>query len=401
MGYALRAAEALRRPGLLAGFLLYRRDDGLDRPRLRPVPVLGYPALELGFHFGMDRQALGAVMEAARARLGGGRLYYQTNVLLPFHPPGRPPVVTHHAPFVDHVVEVMGPGLAEEAFGAGREKLEHLRDNQRLGLEHLVRSRGAAVEISSIQADYLRAHGVEGRFIHRIHPPLESNAVNGLSGEGARLRNFIARGDSHLVLCTACSRLDAFKNVELFVRAALGLTKSGLDLRALVIGGPPDDGQRRRLEGLVDGGLAHCFRFSPRVSRDDLAHLLDDLAGRGIFVCPSRYETCGLTPLEAAARGVCTLVADTPDRVEAAMLVPPRHRFTPTVEGLAAVVRQLAGGGRLRIEDRVLDEGARAGSLDFDARFIAAWHRATAPQGPGCAAGGDGLELSRDPARPA
>ncbi len=108
MGYALRAAEALRRPGLLAGFLLYRRDEGLDRPRLGPVPLLGYPALQLGFHFGMDREVLGAALEAARARLGGGRLYYQTNVLLPFHPPGRPLVVTHHAPFVDHVVEVMG-----------------------------------------------------------------------------------------------------------------------------------------------------------------------------------------------------------------------------------------------------------------------------------------------------
>ena len=401
VGYALRAAEALRRPGLLAGFLLYRRDEGLDRPRLDPVPLLGYPALQLGFHFGMDRQVLGAALEAARARLGGGRLYYQTNVLLPFHPPGRPLVVTHHAPFVDHVVEVMGPRLAEEAFGAGRAKLEHLRVNQRLGLKHLARSRGAAVEISSIQAEYLRAHGVEGRFIHRIHPPLESDAVNGLSGEGARLRSFIARGGPRLVLCTACSRLDAFKNVELFVRAAVGLARSGLDLRALVIGGPPDDAQRRRLQGLVDAGLAHRFRFSPRVSRDDLAHLLDDLAGRGLFVCPSRYETCGLTPLEAAARGVCTLVADTPDRVEAAMLVPPRHRFPPTAEGLADAVRRLTDGGRLRVEGRVLDESARAGSLDFDARFIAAWQRATAPRGPGCAAAGDGRELSRDPAHPA
>ena len=401
VAYALKAAEALSRQGLLAGFLLYRRDERLDRPRLERVSLLGYPALHLGFHFGMDRQLLTAAVEDARARLDRGLLYYQTNVLLPFHPPGRPLVVTHHAPFVDHVVEVMGPRLAEEAFGAGRAKLEHLRDSQRLGLDCLVRSRGSAVEISSIQADYLRMHGVEPRFIHRIHPPLESSAANGLSREGARLRSFIDRGGPRLVLCTACSRLDAFKNVELFVRASLGLVKSGLDLRALVIGGPPEDGQRRRLEGLVDAGLADRFRFSPRVSRDDLAHLLDDLAGRGLFVCPSRYETCGLTPLEAAARGVCTLVADTPDRVEAATLVPPRHRFAPTVEGLAAAVRRLAGGGRVRVDDGVLDEGARAGSLDFDARFIATWRRLTASRAPGGPAAGDGLELSRNSARPA
>ena len=137
------------------------------------------------------------------------------------------------------------------------------------------------------------------------------------------------------------------------MQAALRLLKSGLDLRVLIIGGPPRDGERRRLERLVDAGLAHRFCFAPRVSREDLARLLDDLAGRGLFVCPSRYETCGLTPLEAAARGVCTLVADTPDRVEAASLVPPRQRFAPTVEGLGAAVRRVTSDGRVLVDDGV------------------------------------------------
>lgn len=192
VAYALKAAEALDRRGLLAGFLLYRRDEGLGRPRLEPGQFPGYPALELGFHFGMRREVVGAALEEARVRLGRGRLYYQTNALLPFHPQGRPFVVTHHAPFVDHVVEVMGPRLAADAFGAGRAKLEHLRNHQRIGLDCLARSRGSAVEISAIQADYLRRHGVEGRFIHRIHPPLEwSDGAHGLSEAGARLRRFI------------------------------------------------------------------------------------------------------------------------------------------------------------------------------------------------------------------
>ena len=404
VAYALKAAEALDRQGLLAGFLLYRRDERLHRPRLEPVSLLGYPALELGFHFDMDREVLAAALEDARARLNRGCLYYQTNVLLPFHPPGRPLVVTHHAPFVDHVVEVMGDRLAAEAFGAGRAKLEHLRNHQRIGLDCLVRSRGSAVEISSIQADYLRMHGVERRFIHRIYPPLEwPDGVNGLSREGARLRRFIAEAGPRLVLCTACSRLDAFKNVELLVQAALRLVRSGLDLRVLIIGGPPRDGERRRLERLVDEGLAHRFRFAPRVPRDDLARVLDALAGRGLFVCPSRYETCGLTPLEAAARGVCTLVADTPDRVEAASLVPPRHRFTPTVEGLGAAVRRVTGDGRVLVDDGVLVESARAGSRAFDELFIAAWRRLTAPQVPGrpCRAGSKRPELSPEPSHPA
>ncbi len=304
-------------------------------------------------------------------------------MLLPFHPPGQPFVVTHHAPFVDHVVEVMGPRLAADAFGAGRAKLEHLRNHQRIGLDCLARSRGSAVEISAIQADYLRRHGVEGRFIHRIHPPLEwADGASGFSEAGARLRRFIGGAGPGVILCTACSRLDAFKNVELLVQAALRLLRSGLDLRVLIIGGPPRDGERRRLERLVDESLAHRFRFAPRVPRGDLAQLLDELAGRGLFVCPSRYETCGLTPLEAAARGVCTLVADAPDRVEAASLVPPRQRFTPTVEGLAAAVRRLTAGP-LPAGDHVLDEGARAGSLAFDALFIDTWRRLTGPHSAG------------------
>ena len=401
VGYALRAAEALDRLGLLAGFLLYRRDERLDRPRLLAAPFLGYPALELGFHFGMGRDVVGAALADARTRLDRGRLYYQTNVLLPFHPPGQPFAVTHHAPFVDHVVEALGPRLAEEAFGAGPAKLEHLRDSQRLGLDYLARSRGSAVEISSIQAGYLRTRGVRPRSIHRIHPPLEwSGGADGLSRAGARLRSFIARAGPGLVLCTACSRLDAFKNVELFVEAALRLLKSGLDLRALIVGGLSRDGERRRLEALVDEGLAHRFCFAPRVSRDDLAGLLDELAGRGLFVCPSRYETCGLTPLEAAARGVCTLVADTPDRVEAALLVPPGHRFAPTVEGLGAAVRRLAGDGRTPGRGRVLDEGARAGSRAFDARFIATWRRVTAPRAPGRRPGRVRPGHSADPSPP-
>ena len=79
---------------------------------------------------------------------------------------------------------------------------------------------------------------------------------------------------------------------------------------------------------------------------------------------------------------MCTLVADAPDRVEAASLVPPRQRFTPTVEGLAAAVRRLTAGP-LPAGDRVLDERARAGSLAFDALFIDTWRRLTAPHAGG------------------
>ena len=401
VGYALRAAEALDRLGLLAGFLLYRRDERLDRPRLLAAPFLGYPALELGFHFGMGRDVVGAALADARTRLDRGRLYYQTNVLLPSTHRGSPSPSPITRPSSTTWSRPWGRAWPKRLSGPGRP------------------SWSTCATASASGSTTWRAAAVRPWRSRRSRPATCGRAAcgpgpstgstlpwSGPAGPTAcrgRARGCGASSPGPgpgLVLCTACSRLDAFKNVELFVEAALRLLKSGLDLRALIVGGLSRDGERRRLEGLVDEGLAHRFCFAPRVSRDDLAGLLDELAGRGLFVCPSRYETCGLTPLEAAARGVCTLVADTPDRVEAALLVPPGHRFAPTVEGLGAAVRRLAGDGRTPGRGRVLDEGARAGSRAFDARFVATWRRLTAPRAPGRRPGRVRPKHSADPSPP-
>ena len=383
VSYALNAADALKHEGLLAGFVLYRRDERLHMPQVQPTHLLGHPAIELGFHFRMSNDAVRKALETAFTALGGGLIYYQTNVLLPFHPRGQPFVVTHHAPFADHVVEVMGTPLAQEAFGAGRDKLEHLRLSQRRGINYMARHGGAALEISSIQANYLQQHGIERMRIGKIYPPLELNSSRIADSEtSTRLRRFISEADRQLILCTACARLDAFKNVELLVQTAVNLMESGVALRVLVIGGTPKDERRWHLRGLVRERLKDCFCFVPKIPRDELAFLLDALVGRGVFVCPSRYETCGLTPLEAAARGLCTLVVDTPDQVEAARLVPPNHRFAPTVEALGAAVRRLEAAPQSLICERVLDARAKVSSMTFPEQFIAAWHRLTAPHSP-------------------
>lgn len=381
--YALNAAEALKREGLLAGFVLYRRDESLSMPQVQPTHLLGYPAIELGFHFRMSDGAVRTALETAFTALDGGLIYYQTNVLLPFHPLRQPFVVTHHAPFADHVVEVMGTPLAQEAFGAGRDKLEHLRRSQRRGLNYMAQYDGVALEISSIQAKYLQRHGVEGTRIGKIYPPLELNSTRVAGSKtSARLRDFISKEGRQLVLCTACARLDAFKNVELLVQTAVRLMESGLELRVLVIGGTPKDERRGHLRGLVGKHLKDRFCFAPKIPRNELASLFDALVGRGVFVCPSRYETCGLTPLEAAGRGLYTLVTNAPDRVEAARLVPPHHRFAPTVEALGAAVRRLEADPQALVSKNILDARAKISSTMFSEQFIAAWHRLTAPCSP-------------------
>jgi len=380
VSYALNAADALKHEGLLAGFVLYRRDERLYMPQVQPTHLLGHPAIELGFHFRMSNDVVRTALEMAFTALGGELIYYQTNVLLPFHPQRQPFVVTHHAPFADHVVKATGVPLAQEAFGAGRDKLEHLRRSQRRGINYMAQHGGSALEISSIQANYLQQHGIKRTRISKIYPPLELNSSRTADSKtSARLRRFISEAGHQLILCTACARLDAFKNVELLVQTAMHLMESGLALRVLVIGGTPKDEQRRRLRVSVGARLADRFCFAPKIPRDELASLLDSLIGRGVFVCPSRYETCGLTPLEAAARGLCTLVTDATDRVEAARLVPPHHRFAPTVEALSAVVRRLEANPQSLVGEHVLDARARISSMTFSKQFITAWTRLTAP----------------------
>ncbi|MFI2238837.1 hypothetical protein [Streptomyces chrestomyceticus] len=45
----------------------------------------------------------------------------------------------------------------------------------------------------------------------------------------------------------------------------------------------------------------------------------------------------GITPLEAALSGVCTVVPDT-DKVEARRFFPVAHRFLPSSDGLADAI---------------------------------------------------------------
>ena len=265
VSYALNAADALKHEGLLAGFVLYRRDERLYMPQVQPTHLLGHPAIELGFHFRMSNDVVRTALEMAFTALGGGLIYYQTNVLLPFHPQRQPFVVTHHAPFADHVVKATGVPLAQEAFGAGRDKLEHLRRSQRRGINYMAQHGGSALEISSIQANYLQQHGIKRTRISKIYPPLELNSSRTADSKtSARLRRFISEAGHQLILCTACARLDAFKNVELLVQTAMHLMESGLALRVLVIGGTPKDEQRRRLRVSVGARLADRLLLCPQ-----------------------------------------------------------------------------------------------------------------------------------------
>ena len=66
--------------------------------------------------------------------------------------------------------------------------------------------------------------------------------------------------------------------------------------------------------------------------------------GKGIFVCPSRFETLGITPLEAALSGVTTLISDARE-VEASQYYPARNRFRANIVDIADVAEGLIDRG--------------------------------------------------------
>ena len=102
-------------------------------------------------------------------------------------------------------------------------------------------------------------------------------------------------------------RLEAYKRVDVFLRAAAVLRQSCPELEVLVIGrGTAEESLRELAEELH---LADCIRFTGFVSdeeRDDL------LSSCRVCVCPSEKEGWGLTVIEANAHGTPVVASDAP-----------------------------------------------------------------------------------------
>lgn len=103
----------------------------------------------------------------------------------------------------------------------------------------------------------------------------------------------------------------AFKNVELLISGCVQARKRGVPLRILVAGDSPDDGvAQKALRARVPREHRAEFLAVGKLSKAHL-YALFSLARPNGIVCSSRYETLGITPLEAALSGVCTLMPDT------------------------------------------------------------------------------------------
>jgi glycosyltransferase involved in cell wall biosynthesis len=206
--------------------------------------------------------------------------------------------------------------------------------------------------ISESTRDDLVARGVPADTIEVHHPGIRwpSEPPQPLS---KRARRIVYVG-----------RLEAYKNVDLLVRALARLSPRFPDAELWVVG---QGSQRPRLERLAqEQGVAARVHLPGFLSDDERDRLL---AGARVSACPSAKEGWGLTVIEAGALGTPTVASDAPglrDSVrdgETGFLVP--------VGDEAALADRI---GRLLEDDALLQrlsDAAQAYARRFD------WERAT------------------------
>ncbi|MCV7122519.1 glycosyltransferase [Mycobacterium lacus] len=99
--------------------------------------------------------------------------------------------------------------------------------------------------------------------------------------------------------------------------------------------------------------------IADKLSKPKLYSLFQAARRNGIFVFPSRYETLGITPLEAAMSGVCTLVTNSRE-VEASRLFPSEYRFVPEQDKLCSAIQRFHTEGiensGAQLRDRISGE---------------------------------------------
>jgi len=351
--FSLVAAHALAEAACFAGFILYHRTPGIQTPSLNRSHFLDYPALELNFDFGVKESLLRSTLQSALEQLSPSPpssrtldglpplLYHQTGVLLPYAPQDRG-LVTHHGPFVSDVVRLLGKDRAQGAFRGGREKMIYLEQAQRAGLEVLRSSPGIyALEISAVQEKSLISQGIPTVRVLRAAPPVVvHSSESGEDDPPQQVEEFIDNASKGLLLLTAASRLDDFKNIRDLVDAASRLRGEGLDIFVLIAGDSHDrTTERDALKSRILHSQDEFFLFVERFPRKQMLNVFRRARGIGVFVFSSVFETFGMTPLEALCCGLTTVVPDLPRWIGVAEYIPSHLRFKPGVEGLTELLK--------------------------------------------------------------
>ncbi|KAJ0107085.1 hypothetical protein J7T55_006965 [Diaporthe amygdali] len=333
---------------ILSAIVLYSRDEQLSTVRCEVEEDWdGVVVVALYFNFRMNKIRIATSLRDAFRLASSKRdkqphpiVYYQTDTLLHYHPQGYHFCVTHHGPFASHFAQEFSPDLARLSFGGAQDKADILCRRQQLGIQRLLQdNQGHVLAHSRLQQRILENAGLHSTRFTYLHPPIGVPLCNDPIILPKAMQDFIY--GTSLLLLTAVARLDYFKNVELLVQSGLELLEMGVTVRTLVVGDPEDDSSRRRaLLESVPAEKRSLFMVYPRLAKGQLYALFAAARQNGVFICPSRYETLGITPLEAAASGVTTLVTETPN-VEALTFMPAACRVPQDKSCIAAKVKAI------------------------------------------------------------
>jgi glycosyltransferase involved in cell wall biosynthesis len=375
--FAMNIVECLDRNTLLLGLLLYERDEAITTPTLEEGATAGLRTITLRFNFRMAKEVLERHIGSAIRTLGQDSatpplVYYQTDTLLAYHPESIPYCVTHHGPFVEDFSSVYSDNEAYQAYG-GEEKVKHLLKEQRRGIDALKRRGNAYVlQHSELQKTHLVQSGVDQSIIRVMSPPILCRDVE-CAELDPELQRFLLLDTEEVVLVSNVARVDYFKNLEMLVEATLQLIRKGLSVKVMITGGASVEvGKRQALRDLIPEHLQYRFLIIGKLDQAAMFALFERIKNKGIFVCTSRYETLGITPLEAALSGVCTIAPDL-HCVELSKYLPEQYKYNYSVEGLVNKLFELKATGGFRSDIQYKYLSKRISRQAFEDSFMTCW----------------------------
>ena len=225
----------------------------------------------------------------------------------------------------------------------------------------LNRSASRVISVSEPEQARLLRYGLNSDLARVVPNGID---LESLAGPAGTLREDLRLPpDSRLI--GMVNRLDAFKGVDLMLKAFSRLRDADSTLYLVIVGDGPE---RTRLEALThELGLTHGVRWLGR--RSDLGNVLRSFDA---FVSPTRKEAFGMAVVEAMACGLPVLATDLPALRE---IVTPGQdgelvsadagyeRWAEALEGLLADADRMARYGvtaRQRAQAFSIDEMARA-----------------------------------------
>ncbi|PHM47990.1 glycosyltransferase [Xenorhabdus miraniensis] len=148
------------------------------------------------------------------------------------------------------------------------------------------------------------------------------------------ISHFLKTNKDEILLFTAVARLDYFKNIELLINASINLLEKGIPTKTLILGDEENNDVRRDIfYSMIPQEYRKNFLISHKTPHSELFSIFNAIKKKAIFVCTSRYETLGITPLEAALNGIYTIVPDL-SSVEASTYFSSRDKFKYDITSL-------------------------------------------------------------------